>query len=184
MKAGGLALYNLIQPTISLVRVITVFTIFRLLTDFVCLYTYEFWLSLWKIVRSSVILLLPLFVGNTCSIRMSVMIWASIPRLLSRSGWPQRNIHISDDHISFPFNLDFSFLYHRIKIHLTRGMGNIGQFSLLDLDHFNFLAPYIFSMQYRNETHTQNLSPKMIYIKEQFDIYKQKWQSKSITYSI
>jgi hypothetical protein len=43
------------------VRVITVFTVFRLLTDFVCLYTYEFWLSLWKIVRSSVILLLPLF---------------------------------------------------------------------------------------------------------------------------
>ena len=42
------------------VRVITVFSVFRLLTDFVCLYTYEFWLSLWKIVRSSVILLLPL----------------------------------------------------------------------------------------------------------------------------
>jgi hypothetical protein len=37
-----------------------IFTVFRLLTDFVCLYTYEFWLSLWKIVRSSVILLLPL----------------------------------------------------------------------------------------------------------------------------
>ena len=32
-----------------------------LLTDFVCLYNYEFWLSLYKIVRSSVILLLPLF---------------------------------------------------------------------------------------------------------------------------
>ena len=31
-----------------------------LLTDFVCLYNYEFWLSLCKIVRSSVILLLPL----------------------------------------------------------------------------------------------------------------------------
>jgi hypothetical protein len=43
------------------VRVITVFTVFRLLTDFVCLYNYEFWLSLCKIVRSSVILLLPLF---------------------------------------------------------------------------------------------------------------------------
>ena len=43
------------------VRVITVFTVFRLLTDFVCLYTYEFGLSLWKIVRSSVILLLPIF---------------------------------------------------------------------------------------------------------------------------
>jgi hypothetical protein len=33
-------------------------TVFRLLTDFVCLYNYEFWLSLWKIARSSVILLL------------------------------------------------------------------------------------------------------------------------------
>ena len=42
------------------VRVITVFTVFQLLTDFVCLYTYEFWLSFCKIVRSSVILLLPL----------------------------------------------------------------------------------------------------------------------------
>ena len=31
-----------------------------MLTDLVCLYTYEFWLSLCKIVRSSVILLLPL----------------------------------------------------------------------------------------------------------------------------
>ena len=39
----------------------TVFTVFRLLTDFVCLYTYEFWLSLCKIVRSSVILLLLLY---------------------------------------------------------------------------------------------------------------------------
>jgi hypothetical protein len=43
------------------VRVITVFTVFRLLTDFVCLYNYEFGLSLCKIVRSSVILLLPLY---------------------------------------------------------------------------------------------------------------------------
>ena len=34
----------------------------NLLTDFVCLYNYEFWLSLCKIARSSVILLLPLFV--------------------------------------------------------------------------------------------------------------------------
>jgi len=32
---------------------ITVFTVFRLLTDFVCLYTYEFWLSFCKIVRKS-----------------------------------------------------------------------------------------------------------------------------------
>jgi hypothetical protein len=33
---------------------------FPLLTDFVCLLTYEFCLFLWKIARCSVILLLPL----------------------------------------------------------------------------------------------------------------------------
>jgi hypothetical protein len=54
------------QPAISLEMPVPsqghyVFTVFRLLTDFVCLYNYEFWLSLCKIVRSSVILLLPLF---------------------------------------------------------------------------------------------------------------------------
>ena len=37
---------------------------YRLLTDFICLYIYEFWLSLCKIVRGSVILLLPLFVSE------------------------------------------------------------------------------------------------------------------------
>jgi hypothetical protein len=40
--------YNLFSPWYSQVRVITVFTVFRLLTDFVCLYNYEFWLSLCK----------------------------------------------------------------------------------------------------------------------------------------
>jgi hypothetical protein len=35
------------------------FRVFRLLTDFVCLYNYEFWLSLCKIVRSSVICYYP-----------------------------------------------------------------------------------------------------------------------------
>ena len=50
----------LLTFTLYQVRVITVFTVFRLLTDFVCLYNYEFGLSLCKIVRSSVILLLPL----------------------------------------------------------------------------------------------------------------------------
>ena len=48
-------------PFLYQVRVVTVFTVFRLLTDFVCLYIYEFWLSLCKIARSSLILLLPLF---------------------------------------------------------------------------------------------------------------------------
>jgi hypothetical protein len=57
-----------------------VFTVFRLLTDFVCLYNYEFWLSLCKIVQSSVILLLPLFfildevfsVNTTCFVKTMV----------------------------------------------------------------------------------------------------------------
>ena len=40
---------------------IAVFPVFRLLTDFVCLLKYEFYLSLWKIARCSVILLLPLW---------------------------------------------------------------------------------------------------------------------------
>jgi hypothetical protein len=44
------------------------FPVFRLLTDFVCLLTYEFWLSLWKIVRCSVILLLPLLNINEFSV--------------------------------------------------------------------------------------------------------------------
>jgi hypothetical protein len=54
------SLYENASLCLYQVRVITVFTVFRLLTDFVCLYNYEFWLSLCKIVRSSVILLLPL----------------------------------------------------------------------------------------------------------------------------
>ena len=67
MRAGGLALYNPIQPTISLEMPVPSqghygFHSFRLLTDFVCLYNYEFLLSLCKIVRSSVISLLPLLI--------------------------------------------------------------------------------------------------------------------------
>jgi hypothetical protein len=42
------------------VRAIAVFPVFLLLNDFVCLLTYEFCLSLWKIARCSLILLLPL----------------------------------------------------------------------------------------------------------------------------
>jgi hypothetical protein len=58
---------DLSQPTISLEMPVPSqgqygFHSFRLLTDFVCLYNYEFWLSLCKIVRSSVILLLPLYI--------------------------------------------------------------------------------------------------------------------------
>ena len=46
------------------VRAIAVYPVFQLLTDYVCLLTYEFCLSLWKIARCSVILLLPLFNKN------------------------------------------------------------------------------------------------------------------------
>ena len=51
-----------LTTTIDILSEGPIFTVFRLLTDFVCLYNYEFWLSLCKIVRSSVILLLPLFI--------------------------------------------------------------------------------------------------------------------------
>ena len=46
------------------VRTIAVFTVFRFLTDCVCLLTYAFCLSLRKIVRCSVILLLPLCIHS------------------------------------------------------------------------------------------------------------------------
>jgi hypothetical protein len=49
------------MPVPMLVRAIGVFPVLLLLNDFVCLLTYEFCLSLWKIARCSVILLLPLF---------------------------------------------------------------------------------------------------------------------------
>ena len=59
----------------------TVFTVFRLLTDFVCLYTYEFWLSLCKIVRSSVILLLPLYSSMKVHIRDGHMMSTLVYRI-------------------------------------------------------------------------------------------------------
>jgi hypothetical protein len=49
-----LKIFN-IQDTMHLKEKTNQLTVFRLLTDFVCLYNYEFWLSLCKIVRSSVI---------------------------------------------------------------------------------------------------------------------------------
>ena len=51
-----------------------IFTVFRLLTDFVCLYNYEFGLSLCKIVRSSVILLLPLLTCNDIPYEIGVVV--------------------------------------------------------------------------------------------------------------
>ena len=54
-------------------RPIAIFSVFRLLTDFVCLLTYEFCLSLWKIARCSVILLLPLF--TQVSLQTALYCW-------------------------------------------------------------------------------------------------------------
>ena len=58
----SIVLDETLQPVLWLNLAASSFRVFRLLTDFVCLYNYEFWLSLYKIDRSSVILLLPLFV--------------------------------------------------------------------------------------------------------------------------
>jgi hypothetical protein len=60
-----------------------VFTVFRLLTDFVCLYNYEFWLSLCKIVRSSVILLLPLFIRWVIIKKHALFCYYAIKRQIS-----------------------------------------------------------------------------------------------------
>jgi len=49
----------------------------RLLIDFVCLYTYEFRLSLWKIARISVILLLPLLITCQYFYKTWLLIWVT-----------------------------------------------------------------------------------------------------------
>jgi hypothetical protein len=71
--AFDLCLMCTMLPVFLDYSVITVFTVFRLLTDFVCLHTYEFWLSLCKIVRSSVILLLSLLTVH--SGLLSILDW-------------------------------------------------------------------------------------------------------------
>ena len=68
MRSGGLAPLNLIQPTISLEMPVPSqghygFHSFPVVDWFCLIYNYEFWLSLCKIVRSSVILLLPLYIS-------------------------------------------------------------------------------------------------------------------------
>ena len=78
-----------IQPTISLEMPVPSqshygFHSFRLLTDFVCLYNYEFGLSLCKIVRSSVILLLPLLLTLSLFIQF----------LLRSRSFPRQRIEI------------------------------------------------------------------------------------------
>ena len=64
------------------VRAIAVFPVFRLLTDFVCLLTYEFCLSFWNIARCSVILLLPLFKDDNQVILMWIWLILSYINLL------------------------------------------------------------------------------------------------------
>jgi len=50
------------------------------IVSFVCLYNYEFWFSLYKIVRSSVILLLPLFIitGNDLHFFNLILYWFNL----------------------------------------------------------------------------------------------------------
>jgi hypothetical protein len=59
-------------------------------TDFVCLYNYEFWLSLCKIVRSSVILLLPLFLMNIAEILLKLTLNSLIFLVI----WINHNIKV------------------------------------------------------------------------------------------
>jgi hypothetical protein len=75
--------YNktVLHYNVKVIVFITVFTVFRLLTDFVCLYNYEFGLSLCKIVRSSVILLLPLFTNFLPIVGGSLKVLQLLPHL-------------------------------------------------------------------------------------------------------
>ena len=57
------------------VRANAVLTVFRLLTDCVCLLAYKFCLSLWKIARCSVLLLLPLFIYSWKQHKYQLNIW-------------------------------------------------------------------------------------------------------------
>jgi hypothetical protein len=70
---------------------ITVFPVFRLLPDFVCLYTYVFWLSLCKIVQSSVILFLRLFDSFT----VATMTWLTVMEHLCVSQMTMDMFHLS-----------------------------------------------------------------------------------------
>jgi hypothetical protein len=71
------------------------------LTDFVCLYNYEFGLSLCKIVRSSVILLLPLFItcgsaGRKICISLKKVYFNSINPVLTQDNFITLKISSSD----------------------------------------------------------------------------------------
>ena len=79
------------------VRVITVFTVFRLLTDFVCLYTYEFWLSLCKIARSSVICYYPYLLNCILCLRCTSISLIFLFRLYETIGSSLKTFFILSD---------------------------------------------------------------------------------------
>jgi hypothetical protein len=98
-------------------RVITVFTVFQLLTDFVCLYTYEFWLSLSKVVRSSVILLLPyLYHLSVFTIFWSLiyLTWYSVIAIMERTYTSGQLYYYNSDLIYI-----FSFQMFNQKSHFS-----------------------------------------------------------------
>jgi hypothetical protein len=86
---------------------------FPLLTDFVCLYNYEFWFSLCKIARSSVILLLPLF------LKSELQFYALLILVFS---WNLNDLYIRHNYILnglvFPIiykHYEFRFLFWHMK---------------------------------------------------------------------
>ena len=78
------------QTSCSLYLISISFTVVRLLTDFVCLYTYEFWHSLCKIVRSSVILLLPLLSSLLSLNKIPCLLYEQL--FIYTTIWFKRNI--------------------------------------------------------------------------------------------
>ena len=101
-----------------------VFIVYRLLTDFVCLYNYEFWLSLCKIVRSSIILLLPLCITANTFTGLDCMIWVT---------W--RVSYQRQDLLTLRGHLRSSRLFGRVRV------AHLFNFCVVLLCVFTFLDP-------------------------------------------
>jgi hypothetical protein len=110
------------------VKVITVFTVFRLLTDFVCLYTYEFWLFLWKIVRSSVILLLSLWLFTSCMTDLYYQVLMNHLHQQPRVTWSMLTTKVNVKN-TFTSHIDKKYFWHFCWLpYLYRASSNYSDF--------------------------------------------------------
>jgi prepilin signal peptidase PulO-like enzyme (type II secretory pathway) len=84
------------------------------LFHFVCLYSYEFWLSLCKIVRSSVILLLPLI--NYSTLYSTAITWLQVYARPSIQLHHETTMHVSCSKQSKHHALHFLFSVRETRV--------------------------------------------------------------------